>query len=119
MKNIVVFTAVFVLMMGFLKAQTVSVSQDYNKISFVINDKTTKAEIQKADSIFKAHSIITHIKTTLTKGQISKVKVKLNCSQGSTNYQTDKADIIKKGVLIWVDRSKNACVAFSVGPNKD
>jgi len=119
MKIKLAFTTIFILLLGFLKAQTVSISPDSNKISFIINCKTTKVEIQKADSIFKAHRIYTKIKTGRIKKQISKLNIVVNCAQGNVNYHTDNADILKNGVMILVDKSKNATVALSVGPYKE
>jgi len=62
MKKKTVLTASLILLCGFLKAQSVTISTDNTKISFLITEKTTKAELKKADDIFAENGISTDLK---------------------------------------------------------
>lgn len=117
MKSKLALTTFIILFWGSLKAQNAIVSNDNNKVSFVITDKTTKSEIQKADSIFAAHSISTNIKASWKKGHISRLNIIVDCAQGHVKYHTADPNNLKKGVTILVDKNTNATTALAVGTN--
>lgn len=117
MKKKTVLTASLILLCGFLRAQSVTISTDNTKISFLITDKTTKAELKKADEVFAEHGISADMKASWKKDHISKLNIRVKCAQGSATYQTVNADDLKKGVVILVDKSPNATVALAVGAN--
>ncbi|ASS50055.1 MAG: hypothetical protein A3D31_10815 [Candidatus Fluviicola riflensis] len=119
MKKKAVLTASLILFCGFLKAQSVAISTDQNKISFLITDKTTKSEIEKADDLFAEHGILTDMKASWKKDRISKLNIYVECAQGSTTYFTTDSENLKKGVHILVDKSPNAIVALAVGSNTE
>lgn len=119
MKKKAVLTASLILFCGFLKAQSVTISTDQNKISFLITDKTTKSEIQKADDLFAEHGISTDMDASWKKDHISKLKIYVECAQGSATYHTANPEDLKKGIRILVDKSPNASVALSVGANTE
>ncbi len=117
MKIKLALTTFVILFWGYLKAQDVTVSNDNNRVSFVITNKTTKPEIQKADSVFSAHNISTSIKASWKKGHISNLNIVVDCAQGHVKYHTASPDNLKKGVIILVDKNTNAATALSVGTN--
>ena len=101
-----------------LKLSAQTISQDQKRISFVITNTSTSEQIKRADSLFTANGIDLNIKANRHDGQISKVDISIQSSEGSAQYQTGDSEILKKGVLIVVDRSANASVALSVGQRK-
>lgn len=117
MKKKAVLTASLILFCGFLKAQSVTISTDQNKISFLITDKTTKSEIKNADELFAEHGISADMKASWKKDRISKLNIRVKCAQGSATYHTVNPEDLKKGVLILVDKTPNASVALAVGAN--
>jgi len=117
MKKKTVLTASLILFCGFLKAQSVTISTDNTKISFLITDKTTKADLKKADEIFAEHGISTDLKASWKKDRISKLNIHVQCAQGSATYHTVNVDDLEKGVRILVDKSPKATVALAVGAN--
>lgn len=98
-----------------MHAQTVTISPDNNRISFVITDNTTKAELQKAEDVFADHGISASIKVTTKKGAISKMSIFVSCSEGTVKYHTTDPADIKKGITILIDKTANAAVALGVG----
>lgn len=116
MKNKLALAAFTILFCSSIQAQTVSVSDDDKKISFVITDKTTPSEIRKADSVFAEHQISTDIKASWKKGNISKLSVTVKCAQGNIEYKTTDFGSLKNGVRILVDKTSNATTALAVGP---
>ncbi len=116
MKRIFLYCLLLQIVGFKLSAQTIS--QDQKRISFVITNTSTSEQIKRADSLFTANGIDLKIQANRHAGQISKVDISIQASEGSAQYQTSDSEILKKGVLIVVDRSANASVALSVGPRK-